>query len=175
MAPSTSPTPTHLVVMGVSGSGKTTLAELLGQRLGCPVAEADEFHSEANIEKMSAGTPLTDEDRWPWLRSIRDWMSSNARSGHGSIVTCSALKRSYRDLLREAEGRVRFLHVTGDPGTIEDRMAHRSGHFMPPTLLPSQLQTLEPLAEDEDGAAVPNDSTPEDLADRALDALGISH
>ena len=174
MAPSNpAPAPVHLVVMGVSGSGKTTLAALLGQRLDCPVAEADEFHPAANIAKMASGTPLTDEDRWPWLGAIRDWMTDNAASGHGSIVTCSALKRSYRDLLREASGVVRFVHVTGDPELVAERMRHRSGHFMPETLLPSQLQTLEPLGAGEDGLTLANDSTPEDLADRALAALDL--
>lgn len=164
---------THLVIMGVSGSGKTTLAELLAQRLGWPSAEADEFHSEANIAKMSAGTALVDGDRWPWLRSIRDWMTANAQAGNGTIVTCSALKRSYRDLLREAEGRVRFVHVTADPQMLAERLQHRSGHFMPGSLLPSQLATLEPLEADEDGIALPNNTTEQDLADRALAGLGL--
>src|SRR5690606_25924853 len=104
----------HLVLMGVSGSGKTTLARELEERLGWPYAEADEFHPEANIAKMSAGTPLTDDDRRPWLEAMRDWLTAQTRAGRSSVVTCSALRRAYRDLLRTAEGRVRFVHLTED-------------------------------------------------------------
>ena len=164
-------TPVHIVVMGISGSGKTTLAENLSGELGWPYAEADEFHPQANIEKMSAGIPLTDEDRWPWLRSIRDWMSEHAAAGSGSVVTCSALKRSYRELLSEAGGRVIFLEITADPAVIEDRMRHRAGHFMPASLLPSQLATLEPLEPSEDGVILNNSGTTEDLTVEALAAL----
>lgn len=163
----------HLVVMGVAGSGKTTLAELLERRLGRVYAEADEFHPQANIDKMAAGTPLDDEDRWPWLAAIRDWLTEQTRAGRGAVVTCSALKHSYRDLLREAEGRVRFVHLTADPALIGERMAHRSGHFMPPALLPSQLATLEPLREDEDGVTVVVDVAPDEVADRTVEALGL--
>lgn len=161
----------HVVVMGISGSGKTTLATALSKHLGWPYAEADEFHPQANIEKMSAGIPLTDDDRWPWLRSIRDWMSAHAQNGTGSIVTCSALKLSYRELLREAQGRTVFLQITAPAALIEDRMHHREGHFMPASLLPSQLATLEPLTPDEDGRLLPNDGSPGDLEREALAAL----
>jgi len=161
----------HLVLMGVAGSGKTTLARILEDRLGLPYAEADDFHPPANIEKMSAGTPLDDDDRWPWLEAIRDWLTEQTRAGRPSVVTCSALKRSYRDVLRSAEGRVRFVHLTAGTDLLEDRMAHREGHFMPTTLLPSQLSTLEPLGDDEDGVTVVVDVPPQDVADRALTAL----
>jgi gluconokinase len=163
----------HLVIMGVAGSGKTTLADLLDDRLGRLYAEADEFHPQANIDKMAAGTPLTDEDRWPWLDAIRDWLTEQTRAGRSAIVTCSALKRVYRDVLRQAEGRVRFVHLTAPPTLLEDRMAHREGHFMPTTLLPSQLATLEPLDPDEDGVSVVVDVPPDEVADRALTALGL--
>ena len=163
----------HLVIMGVAGSGKTTLADLLDDRLGRLYAEADDFHPQANIDKMAAGTPLTDEDRWPWLDAIRDWLTEQTRAGRSAIVTCSALKRVYRDVLREAEGRVRFVHLTAPPTLLEDRMAHREGHFMPTTLLPSQLATLEPLDPDEDGVSVVVDVPPDEVADRALVALGL--
>lgn len=163
----------HLVIMGVAGSGKTTLADLLDGRLGRLYAEADDFHPQANIDKMAAGTPLTDEDRWPWLDAIRDWLTEQTRAGRSAIVTCSALKRVYRDVLRQAEGRVRFVHLTAPPTLLEDRMAHREGHFMPTTLLPSQLATLEPLDPDEDGVSVVVDVPPEEVADRALAALGL--
>jgi gluconokinase len=157
----------HLVLMGISGSGKTTLAERLAEHLQRPYAEADEFHPAANIEKMASGTPLTDEDRWPWLESIRDWMDAD-ENGEGTIVTCSALKRSYRDLLRQASGRVVFLHVTSEPAVITDRMEHREGHFMPASLVPSQLATLEKLDADEDGAVLENSGTVDGLVQRAL-------
>ncbi len=164
----------HLVLMGVSGSGKTTLAQELEARLGWPYAEADEFHPPENIAKMSAGTPLTDEDRRPWLETMRDWLTDQTHAGRSTIVTCSALRRAYRDLLRQAAGRVRFVHLTEDPGVIGDRLAHRAGHFMPPTLLPSQLATLEPLGADEDGVVVAVDVPPGEVADRALAALGLA-
>lgn len=140
---------THLVVMGVAGSGKSTIAAALSQQLGWACAEADEFHPQANIQKMSQGIPLQDEDRWPWLQQIQAWMTTQARSGKSTVLTCSALKQSYRQLLAQAEGRVLFLHLHGEADLIGQRMQGREGHFMPPTLLPSQLATLEPLSEDE--------------------------
>lgn len=157
------------VIMGVSGSGKTALAERLSAALGLPYAEADEFHAPEAIAKMAGGTPLTDEDRWPWLRRMRDWMGEPAQAT-GSIVTCSALKRSYRDVLREAPVRVVFLHVAAEVEEVEERMLARE-HFMPASLLPSQLATLEPLEADEDGAVLHNGSTLEDLTERALRVL----
>ncbi|VXB59915.1 gluconokinase [Citricoccus sp. K5] len=157
----------HLVLMGISGSGKTTLAERLAEKLNRAYAEADEFHSPANIEKMRSGAPLTDEDRAPWLESIRDWMDAAANAG-GTIVTCSALKRTYRDVLRQASGRVFFLHVTCDPAVITDRMEHRLGHFMPASLVPSQLATLEELGTDEDGAVLVNSGSVDELVEQAL-------
>ncbi|MBO1752805.1 gluconokinase [Actinotalea sp. BY-33] len=163
----------HLVVMGVSGSGKTTLAQILEDRLGWLYAEADEFHPQTNIDKMSAGTPLEDEDRWPWLRSIRDWLSKNSRAGQSAVVTCSALKTEYRDVLREAEGRVLFVHLTADEEVIASRLQGRSGHFMPPSLLPSQFATLQPLGDGEDGATVIVDVPPDAVADTTIAALGL--
>ena len=160
--------PLQLVVMGVAGSGKSTLAEGVAHRLGLPFAEADEFHPQANIEKMSSGRPLDDDDRWPWLCAIRDWMTRHAELGTGTVVTCSALKRSYRDLLREAEGRVAFVHVTGSAARIGDRLVRRSGHFMPASLLPSQFATLEQLAPGELGVELENDGTPDDLVERTI-------
>ncbi|MCB7136092.1 gluconokinase [Cellulosimicrobium marinum] len=154
--------------MGVAGSGKTTVATLLGDRLGLTYAEADQFHPAANIEKMSAGTPLTDEDRWPWLEAIRDWLSAESDAGRSGVVTCSALKRSYRDLLRTARGQVCFVHLDGSAELLADRMEHRSGHFMPTSLLPSQLATLEPLADDERGLTLDVARPPEELVDEIL-------
>lgn len=158
------------IVMGVSGSGKTTVAELLVHRLGWVMAEADDFHSEANTAKMAAGTPLTDEDRAPWLLGLRDWI--NDQPGN-VVLTCSALKHSYRDVLRTASARVVFLHLAGDQSVIGPRMDTRTGHFMPTSLLDSQLSTLEPLGPEEDGSVIDIDGTPEQVAARAAQALGF--
>ena len=161
----------HLVLMGVAGCGKTTAAINLHNALGRPVAEADDFHPEANIAKMSRGAPLTDEDRRPWLESLRAWMSEQADRGTRTIVTCSALKRSYRDLLAGAHGRVFFIHLVADEAALHERMGRREGHFMPPALLPSQFADLEPLADDEDGVTVISRPTPEQTLEAILAAL----
>lgn len=156
--------PQHVVLMGVSGSGKTTVAALLVERLGWPFMEADSMHPPANIAKMSRGEPLTDEDRGPWLMSIRDWMTRRANAGNSTIATCSALKRRYRDVLRTASGRVRFVFLTGDPALISARLRMRDGHFMPASLLDSQFADLEPLDADEDGLTIPAHGIPEQMA-----------
>lgn len=169
---------THLVVMGVAGAGKTTLAEALSARLGWILAEADEFHPQSNIAKMNSGRPLDDQDRWPWLTAIRDWMTMQAEAGQCTVLTCSALKRSYRDLLSEARGNVIFLHLDGDPGLLNERIHNRTGHFMPSTLLPSQLATLEPLTEEEraTGSLVLDISrTPAQLVQDVLSSLGLNN
>jgi gluconokinase len=167
-------TPPHIVVMGVAGSGKTTIATMLGARLGVGYAEADRFHSEENIVKMSAGIALTDADRAPWLEAIRDWLSAEADAGRPGVVTCSALKRSYRDVLRDARGDVWFVHLTGSPEILAERMGHRTGHFMPTSLLPSQLATLEPLADDEDGMTIDVSATPPQIVDAVLGRLAAA-
>ena len=161
----------HLVLMGVAGCGKTTAATNLHNALGWPVAEADDFHPEANIAKMSRGAPLTDADRRPWLESLCAWMSEQADRGTRTIVTCSALKRSYRDLLVGAHGRVLFIHLVADEEALRERMEHREGHFMPSALLPSQFADLEPLADDEDGVTVTSRPTPEQTLEAILAAL----
>ena len=161
----------HLVLMGVAGCGKTTAATGLHDALGWPVAEADDFHPEANIAKMSRGAPLTDADRRPWLESLRAWMSEQADRGTRTIVTCSALKRSYRDLLVGAHGRVLFIHLVADEDALRERMEHREGHFMPSALLPSQFADLEPLADDEDGVTVTSRPAPEQTLEAILAAL----
>ena len=161
----------HLVLMGVAGCGKTTAATGLHDALGWPVAEADDFHPEANIAKMGRGAPLTDADRRPWLESLRAWMSEQADCGTRTIVTCSALKRSYRDLLVGAHGRVFFIHLVADEEALRERMEHREGHFMPSALLPSQFADLEPLADDEDGVTVTSRPTPEQTLEAILAAL----
>jgi gluconokinase len=166
--------PRHIVVMGISGSGKTTIATRLAEQLGWAFAEADEFHPAANIAKMTAGTPLTDEDRWPWLEAMRDWMTGQAGAGRSTVVTCSALKRSYRDLLRGADGDVSFVHLSGDPDLILERMKTRSGHFMPASLLPTQISALEPLEADEPGLALDNTGTPDVVTARIVAELDLA-
>jgi gluconokinase len=140
--PFPSPAPL-LVVMGVAGSGKTTFGTALSRRLGVPFADADDFHGPANIAKMAAGVPLDDADRLPWLRAIGTWLSEHLRTG--GVVTCSALRRGYRDLLRERTPSVAFVHLHGDPEAVRRRVAERADHFMPASLVDSQFQTLEPL------------------------------
>lgn len=162
-------TPPVVVVMGVSGTGKTTIGSLLAARLGVPYAEGDDFHPEANIAKMSAGIPLEDVDRWPWLDTIGWW--AHGRAGLGGVVSCSALKRGYRDRLRSAAPGLVFVHLTGDRELVEDRLSHRRGHFMPTALLDSQFATLQPLEADEAGVAVDVSGEPEEIAERAVAAL----
>lgn len=157
--------PVVLVVMGVSGCGKSTIADGLASRLHWQFAEGDDFHPQANVDKMHAGHPLTDDDRWPWLRAIRDWISSRNASSPG-IVTCSALKRSYRDVLR-APGVV-FVHLSGSRELLEKRISGRTGHFMPASMLQSQLDTLEPLEPDEPGTVVDVAAGPSDVIDTVL-------
>lgn len=156
---------TAIVVMGVSGSGKTTVGALLAARLGVAYAEADSFHSQANIDKMAAGIPLTDTDREPWLRAIAQWIAGHA--GAGGVVSCSALKRSYRDILR-AGGDVWFLHLDGTREVIGARMADRGHHFMPVSLLDSQFADLESLADEEDGLVVDVREAPEQVVAAAV-------
>ncbi|MFE7973330.1 gluconokinase [Streptomyces shenzhenensis] len=162
-------TPHVVVVMGVAGTGKTTIGPLLAARLGVPYAEGDDFHPPANIAKMSAGTPLDDADRWPWLDAIGGW--AHGRAGLGGVVSSSALKRSYRDRLRAAAPGIVFVHLTGDRALIEDRMAHRQGHFMPTALLDSQFATLQPLEPDEPGVTVDVSGSPDEITERAVAAL----
>lgn len=163
------PTPV-LIVMGASGSGKSTLAGGLAKSLDWDFLEGDDVHPEANVAKMAAGTPLTDEDRWPWLREIRRWIDEHQAAGTPGVLTCSSLKRSYRDILA-ADGVV-FIHPSGDGDVIATRMAGRVGHYMPTSLLASQLATLEPLQSDENGFSVDLALSPEEQLAVALDTLG---
>ncbi|MER6676354.1 gluconokinase [Streptomyces sp. NPDC000983] len=168
-------TPHVVVVMGVAGTGKTTIGPLLAARLGVPYAEGDDFHPRANIDKMSAGVPLGDEDRWPWLDAIGAW--AHERTGLGGVASSSALKRAYRDRLRAAAPGLVFVHLAGDRALIEDRMRQRQGHFMPTALLDSQFATLQPLQPDEAGVVVDVSGSPEEITSRAkaaLDALGTT-
>lgn len=164
--------PRAVVVMGVAGSGKTTVAALLAGRLGASFAEGDDFHSPANVAKMAAGHALDDEDRWPWLGGIRDWFAHELAEGRSAVVPCSALRRSYRDLLRTAgdgtAGTVQFVHLTGSYELLRTRIQGRAGHFMKPQMLDSQLAVLEPLQDDEPGFAVDITPGPEQIVDQIL-------
>jgi gluconokinase len=141
-----------IVVMGVSGSGKSTVGAALAQRLRVPFADADDFHPPANIDKMTAGEPLNDDDRYPWLEAIGAWLAEHC--DRGGVMSCSALKRKYRDQLRRHCPGVEFLHLSGTPEVIGRRQASRPGHFMPASLLQSQFATLEPLESDERGTVI---------------------
>lgn len=160
-----------LVVMGVSGSGKSTVADVLADQLGWGQADADDFHSAANVAKMHAGIPLTDEDRASWLAALRDWITA---ASDDVVVACSALKRAYRDELRQAQADVRFLELSGDRELIAERMGERTDHFMPAGLLDSQLAALESLQSDEPGTVVDVGTAPEVIVEQALSALGWS-
>ncbi|QIK06941.1 gluconokinase [Streptomyces sp. Je 1-4] len=162
-------TPDVIVVMGVAGTGKTTIGPLVAGALGVPYAEGDDFHPPANIAKMSAGIPLNDDDRGPWLDAIGAW--ARERAGRGGVVSSSALKRAYRDRLRAVAPGIVLLHLTGERALIEERMAERKGHFMPTVLLDSQFATLEPPGADEAGVTVDVAGTPEEIAGRAVAAL----
>ncbi len=136
--------PCALIVMGVSGSGKSTIAEKLAERLGWSYEDGDKFHPASNVAKMSAGHPLTDEDRWPWLRAIADEIDRVCGAGQHAVIACSALKRTYRDVLVHGRSDVRVVFLQGTQELIAKRMAARKNHFMPPGLLDSQFNTLEP-------------------------------
>lgn len=140
-----------IVVMGVSGSGKSTVGAALAQRLRVPFADADDFHPPANVAKMSSGEPLDDDDRYPWLEAIGQWLADHR---DGGVMSCSALKRRYRDQLRRHCAEVEFLHLSGTSEVIGRRQASRPGHFMPASLLASQFKTLEPLEPDERGTDI---------------------
>ncbi|WP_369133730.1 gluconokinase [Modestobacter sp. I12A-02662] len=162
------PATTSIVVMGVSGSGKTSVSQELTRQLGWEYIEGDDLHPEANVAKMAAGTPLQDEDRWPWLRRVAEEIGAHEAAGSSVIVTCSALRRAYRDLLREGHPSVWFAHVHVSEAVLAERLRNRQGHYMPPSLLGSQLATLEPLGEDEPGGVVPGDGP---LAQTVADLL----
>lgn len=165
--------PPIVIVTGVSGSGKTTVGALLAGQLGWPYAEADDFHPRANVEKMAAGHPLTDEDRWPWLEAIGKWIDERRAAGEPGIVTCSALKRSYRDVLRRDRPEVRIAYLNGSHDLIASRMVARHGHFFKAAMLDSQFADLEPPAPDEHVLSVPIDGTPPDVVNRIIEGFGL--
>jgi carbohydrate kinase (thermoresistant glucokinase family) len=145
----TQPLPSVLVVMGVSGSGKTTVAAMLAGRLGWEYCDADDFHTPANVRKMHGGTPLTDDDRWPWLAALAAWIDATRSVGRHGVLACSALKRSYRHILVGSRSDVRLVYLRGDKGLITGRQAARHNHYMPVTLVDSQFAALEEPGDDE--------------------------
>jgi gluconokinase len=162
-----------LIAMGVSGAGKTRIGELLAERLGCTFTDGDAFHSAANKEKMHHGIPLTDDDRWPWLKSIRAAIEEKQRAGETAVFTCSSLKRSYRDVLRGGDADVRFVYLHGTMEVLSERLKTRTGHFFDPSLLQSQLDTLEVPGDDE-AVEVSIEQTPEQMVDEVLKTLGLA-
>lgn len=154
-----------LIIMGVQGSGKSTIGAALAERLNVTFIDGDDLHPRANKEKMASGHPLTDEDRVPWLKRIGETIEEGLRDGRITIVACSALKRWYRELLRSSAPEIVFVHLTGEKELLADRIAKRSHQFMPTTLLDSQIETLEPLAEWERGIVVSIDQTPAAIVD----------
>lgn len=160
-----------LVIMGVSGSGKSTVAGLLAGRLGWDLAEGDDLHPEANVAKMHAGEPLTDEDRWPWLETIADWIRAHTEAGTPGVVTCSALKKRYRDILR-GEGVV-FVFLEGSRDKISDRLASRHGHYMPQSLLESQFDALEAPTAGENFISLSVSATPAEEAQEIITRLSL--
>jgi gluconokinase len=160
---------TTLVLIGVAGAGKSSVMVALQDRLGWPSLEGDTVHPTSNVHKMAAGTPLTDADREPWLRRIADWIGERERERASSLVTCSALRRAYRDLLREGHPSVWFVHLEAPRSVLEARMEKRRGHFMPASLLASQLATFEPLGRDEPGSTIDATEPIEHIAELILD------
>ena len=173
MTPVELPSPVVLVVMGVSGAGKSTIATILAERLGWTFEEGDSLHPTVNVEKMSAGIPLTDEDRWPWLAKVADWIDGRLDTGESGVITCSALKRSYRNVINRRGVGVEFVYLALDRVDLEERVESRRNHFMPPTLLDSQLDTLEPPGATEPAIEVDAGADAQLVVDRIMRALGL--
>jgi gluconokinase len=161
-----------ILVMGVSGSGKTTVGAMLAGQLGWKYAEADSFHPPANIEKMAAGHPLTDEDRRPWLAAISKWIDDTIAAGEPAVVTCSALKRTYRDQLGAGRPQVQMVYLKGDRDLIATRLAARQGHFFTAEMLDSQFADLEEPTAEEGALVVSIAGTPKEIVEDILAALG---
>ncbi|KWE32423.1 gluconokinase [Burkholderia territorii] len=162
-----------LIAMGVSGAGKSRIGEMLAERLSCSYTDGDAFHSAANKEKMHNGIPLTDDDRWPWLRTIRAAIEEKQRAGQTAVFTCSSLKRSYRDVLRGTDTDVRFVYLKGTFQVLQERLKTRTGHFFDPSLLKSQLDTLEEPGPDE-AIVVSIELTPEQIVDEVMTKIGLA-
>jgi len=163
--------PSVLVVMGVSGSGKTTVAALLAGRLGWELGDADDWHSPANVRKMHGGTPLTDDDRWPWLASIAAWIDATRSTGQHAILACSALKRAYRDVLIGDRHDVRLVYLRGEEALIQDRQAARLNHYMPASLVHSQFEALEVPGADERPLVIDVILPARDVVERIVEQL----
>jgi gluconokinase len=166
--------PCALVVMGVSGSGKSTIADKLAERLGWRYEDGDKFHPASNVAKMSAGHPLTDEDRWPWLQAIADEIDRVCKAGERAVIACSALKRAYRDILVHGRNDVRIVYLNGTQELIANRLAQRKSHFMPAGLLDSQFKTLEPPDSSENPVTVSIDASVDTIVDDIVRQLGLS-
>jgi gluconokinase len=173
VADQSSESPCALIVMGVSGSGKSTIAGALAERLGWTCEDGDRFHPRSNVEKMSAGHALTDEDRWPWLKAIANEIDRICRDGEHAVIACSALKRTYREILVHGRDDVRVIYLKGNRDLIAKRLALRKGHFMPPTLLDSQFATLEPPTESEHPIVADIDAPVEAIVDAIVGKLAL--
>ncbi|TME43457.1 MAG: gluconokinase [Chloroflexi bacterium] len=166
--------PGVLVLMGVSGCGKTTVGAIVAGRLGWPIEEGDALHPQANIEKMAAGHPLTDADRWPWLAKVADWIQERLDAGENGLITCSALKRSYRDLINREGSGLTFVFLAGSKETIAARLAARHGHFMRSSMLDSQFADLEEPAGDEPAIRVDIGPPAAEIAELIIEDLGLA-
>ncbi len=174
MSDDTNDIPCALVVMGVSGSGKSTIGDRLAERLGWKYEDGDKFHPASNVAKMRAGQPLTDEDRWPWLRAIADEIDRICKAGEHVVIASSALKRAYRDILVHGQPDIRIIYLKGPQDLIASRLALRKNHFMPPGLLESQFRTLEPPDSSENPVTVSIDDSVETIVDDILRQLGLN-
>jgi carbohydrate kinase (thermoresistant glucokinase family) len=164
-----------IVIMGVSGAGKTTVGCLLAERLGFAFLEGDRFHPQANVAKMQRGEPLDDADRWPWLDRLAAELRRARNEGHGLVLTCSALKRTYRERLRAGAPELRFVWLDGDRSVIRARLGIRKGHFMPPALLESQFTALEEPGPEESVLRVSIDREPAEIVAEIMRAISVSH
>ena len=162
-----------MIIFGVSGAWKTTIGELLARQLGQHFYEADDFHSQANIEKMHRGIPLTDEDRWPWLERLRELIERSVAANESAVLACSALKRAYRECLR-VNNQVKFVFLRGDYALVEEQVRRRHGHFMNPALLQSQFDDLEEPKPDEDTLTIELGRTPRELVDEIKAKLNFA-
>ena len=169
-----SPDISAIIVMGVSGSGKSTIAAALAEHIGFDCQDGDAYHPASNVAKMQGGIPLTDDDRWPWLKAIADDIDRRATASHPFVVSCSALKRAYRDVLVHGRPDVRLVYLKGTRDLIAERLTLRKGHFMPPSLLDSQFATIEEPMPDENVVVVDIDAPVERIVTAIADRLQIS-
>lgn len=164
---------TTIVLMGVAGAGKSSVMTALAAKLGWPTLEGDDLHPDSNVAKMAAGVPLMDRDRAPWLEAVAKSIGAREAEHASSIVTCSALRRRYRDVLRRGHPSVWFIHLVAPGDVLASRITNRVGHYMPPELLTSQLETLEPLEADEPGSTIDSIGSPKEIAERIVTSLAL--